>query len=218
MIFLVVLCFIPALLSLILFSVFMKTFRTVNGFLALILGILPILPIAALQVLIVKFPVFTNTTFSSLVLTTFLFNGLLEETLKGGFLMIQPKKKLRIENGILAFFALCLVSGFATGGFESVIYFLKKLQDAQTQNFGDTLSKLVLTRMFTAVILHSFCSALTGIGIYQKRFFPFVMAVLIHGTYNFFAGFAFPFWIFSIVALLLAALECRIQIKMTDLN
>lgn len=217
MIFLAVLCFVPALLSLILFSVFMKSFRTVNGFLALILGILPILPIAALQILIVKFPVFTNTTFSSLVLTTFLFNGLLEETLKGGFLMLQSRKKLRIEDGIVVFFAYCLISGLATGGFESVIYLLKKLQDAQTQNIQTSLSSLVLTRMFTAVILHGFCAGLTGTGIFQKRIFPFVLAVLIHGTYNFFAGFGFPFWIFSIIALLLGALECRIQIK-TDMD
>ena len=39
---------------------------------------------------------------------------------------------------------------------------------------------------------------------------PFVLAVVLHGIYNFFAGFNGLFWWFSVVAILMAALECRI--------
>ena len=39
---------------------------------------------------------------------------------------------------------------------------------------------------------------------------PFVLAVALHGVYNFFAGFSGGFWWFSVVAILMAALECRI--------
>lgn len=203
------LSFVPLLLFLVVFCLAVPGFRVRYGLVSTLVGLFSLIPIVVAQYLVLKLPVFASSSLVGALIAAMVFNGLVEETVKMFTLLLLPHK--RIRSGV--FFAMSLISGLALGCFETVIYLFSGYHNIEI-------------RSLTAVAMHGFCAGLSGIYVWTWRnpveksggkktslVMPFVLAVLLHGVYNFFAGFRGGFWWFSIVALLMAALECRIWYK-----
>lgn len=208
------LCFIPAITFYILFCMFVPGFKIRYGLWAMLVGLFAIVPIALIQHFILTLPVFNRSTFASLIVTAFVFNGLIEETVKMLFMLLLPQKKMKLAP----FFAASLLCGMMLGSFESVIYLIKRIQESELASGFLSAYALVFARMGTAVLIHTLCAGLSGLFVWMIRHktphaAPFVYAALLHGAYNFFAGFADPYHWFAIVAILFAVLECRIWYK-----
>lgn len=200
------LSFVPLVFFLVLFCLAVPGFKVRYGLGSTLVGLFSLIPIVILQYLVLKMPVFSKDTLLSVLITVMVFNGLVEEMVKMFSLLLLPHKKM----GIGVFLAMSLISGLALGCFETVIYLFSGYQNIQI-------------RSLTAVAMHSLCGGLSGIYVWTWRnpvkkapgkkvplVMPFVLAVVLHGVYNFFAGFSGGFWWFSVVAILMAALECRI--------
>ena len=205
------LCFIPLVALFLILVILVKGFKIYHGLLAIALGIIAVIPIAFVQYFVLNLPIFTTDTVVSLLITTILFNGVIEETLKMLCLLILPQKKMPLA----AFFCCALLFGLALGTFESLIYLIRGVQDATQPHGLHSAAKLILLRMGTAVLIHAFCAGLSGLYLWTAKthaphITPFLYAALLHGIYNFFAGFDSGYRWFSIVAILFAALECRI--------
>ena len=199
------LSFVPLVFVLVLFCLAVPGFKVRYGLGSTLVGLFSLIPIVILQYLVLKMPVFSKDTLLSVLITVMVFNGLVEEMVKMFSLLLLPHKKM----GIGVFLAMSLISGLALGCFETVIYLFSGYQNIQI-------------RSLTAVAMHSLCGGLSGIYVWTWRnpvekapgkkvplVMPFVLAVVLHGVYNFFAGFSGGFWWFSVVAILMAALECR---------
>ena len=204
-------CFIPLIAIFLIFVILINGLKLRYALWACILGLLAVLPIAFVQHFVMKLPLFTTVTVASLLLTAVLFNGVVEESVKLLFLVLLPQKRLPLA----AFFACALLFGLALGSFESVIYLMRRIQNSALPTGASAAYKLVLVRMATAVLIHTFCAGLSGLCLWtgsakKRRLLPFVYAALLHGVYNFFAGFTTGYRYFSIIAILFAALECRI--------
>ena len=205
------LCFIPLVATTLLLTMLVGGLRLRYSLWACVVALIAVLPIAFVQFFVGRLPVFADNTFSSLLLTAMLFNGAIEESLKALFMLLLPRKKLPLA----AFFSCALLFGLTLGSFETVIYLVRLLQTAALPTGIDAAFRLMVLRMATAVLVHTFCAGLSGLGIWQAahgklRPTPFLYTVLLHGFHNFFAAFNTNFRYFSIVAILFAALECRI--------
>lgn len=203
------LSFLPLVAFLVIFCLAVPGFKLRYGLASTLVGLFSLIPIVVVQYFVLKLPVFMDNSLLEALITVMVFNGLVEETVKMFSLLLLPHKK----TGFGAFFAMSLVSGLSLGCFETVIYLFAGYQNIQL-------------RSLTAVAMHSFCAGLSGIYVWTWRnpvergggkkiplVMPFVLAVVLHGVYNFFAGFSGGFWWFSVVAILMAALECRIWYK-----
>jgi len=89
--------------------------------------------------------------------------------------------------------------GLSFGFYELLVYFIS----------GEGALGL---RFFTTVFFHAFCAVLGSFFIFswkKKKFwlFPIAFAILMHGLYNFFAQFTGILWWFSILVLILTALQ-----------
>ncbi len=190
-------CFVPALILSAVLLLCVKELNVLHVFIAFAAGLLAIVPIAILQYVVFKLPVFNTATLGSLLVTAFIFNGLIEETIKMAWLCVLPGKKMSIGP----FLAASMIAGFSCGTFEAVIY----LVNGEGQ---------VVVRFFTAVLIHTFCAGLSGLYVWSfKRKRPslwlFVMAILLHGVYNFFAGRTGNFQLFAYVTIAYAAIRVR---------
>ena len=112
--------------------------------------------------------------------------------------MIIPGKK----KDAVTFVICSLIAGFSIGTFETVVYMLM---------YG---TEAIILRYATAVLIHTFCSGLSGLYVWsfkQKKQYlrPFIAAVFIHGLYNFFAGFVFPLRAFSYVTIVYAIVRLK---------
>lgn len=203
------LSFLPLVVFLVIFCLAVPGFKVRYGLLAIVLGLLSLIPIVILQSVVKNLPVFTSNTLLSALITAMLFNGLIEEAVKMLALLLLPRRKLAFST----FFALSLVSGLALGCFETIIYLFSGFHDIEL-------------RTATAVVMHCLCAGLSGIFVWiwrnpveqadgkKKIFFqPYLWAVILHGSYNFFAGFTGFYRWFSIATIILTALECRIWFK-----
>lgn len=144
--------------------------------------------------------------------TSIFVYGLIEEVNKCFFMIFLPKRDL--DNLRLLF--LGMMFGLTLGCFESCIYYLDHLQLANSRG-AEILYSQIFVRIFTADIIHLTCA---GIGCLfvakiQNRFrFSYIITiVVIHGLYDFFAGFTNKLYWFIIPILLLSCLECRIKYK-----
>lgn len=197
----VAVCFIPLVAIFICFVLLVPEFKTKWGLLACLLGLLAVIPIAAFQFLIDTYKLLPATSLGLVLLEALILNGLIEESLKMGLLFIMPAKKINLPS----FFACALLAGLAVGCFESVIYLISGYE-----NIG--------LRMVTAVVVHTSCSGLSGLFVYSVRrksthVMPFIYAVVLHGIYNYFAGFTTAIRYFSIAVILFTLIECRIWYK-----
>lgn len=209
------LSFLPLITAFLLIVILVPGQKKIRyGLFACALGLVTVAPAAFLQFFILNLPIFTANTVINLLITAIVFNGLIEESVKMLFMSFLPFKKLNLPF----YFCCALLAGMTLGSFESVIYMLKKISGASGPLGISAIVNLLAARAFTSVVIHTFCAGLSGLYLWlfknkQSRLMPFVWAVLLHGTYNFFAGFANTFYWFSLVAILFAILECRIWYK-----
>lgn len=205
--------FIPAILFFALSKILNRSFKFQHGILVCVLGIVTIFPASFIQFFLLKLELFNRTTFVSAMITAVVFNGLIEETVKMLFLCALSQKKQTLS----AFFCCSIIYGLCAGGFESVVYIIRKFQEITLVSGPEIITNLLIKRIFCAQAVHAFCAGLSGLYLWNFRHFkskniaPFVFAVLLHGIYNFFAGFTSGFRWLSFVAIIFAAVECRIN-------
>ncbi|MBO6218076.1 MAG: PrsW family intramembrane metalloprotease [Treponema sp.] len=204
-------CFIPTALFFALALILNKNLKIQFCVWACLLALVTVIPTSMIQFYVLSLPIFTATTFAAVMITAILFNGLIEESMKMLFMCLIPQKKQILST----YFCCVILYGLTVGGFESVIYVIKKFQEIQGQGGKEIVIQLLLNRVFSAQAIHTFCAGLSGLYIWnfrhqKKNIMPFVYAVLLHGIYNFFASFSSIYHWLSIVAILFAAVECRI--------
>ncbi len=200
------LSFLPLALFLVILCLTVPGFKVRYGLVATLIGLFSLVPIVVVQYLVLQVPVLTNNTLVEALLTVMVFNGLIEETVKMFAMVLLPHRK----PGFPAFLAMAFVCGLALGCFETIIYLFSGYHNIET-------------RTLTAVLMHSFCAGLSGVYVWTWRHpvegadgkmapmvTPFVLATVLHGVYNFFAGLDGWLYWFSVVAIVMAALECRI--------
>jgi len=189
-------CLVPLFLTCIVFLILLKKLSPLHMFLALGLGLLAIIPVTLLQFFLMNLPIFTSQTLLSVLVITFIYNGLIEESTKMTLGLLLPAKKMDFNS----FVACGFLIGCAFGSFENVVYLIAGTKD-------------ITLRFFTSLIIHSCCSGLSAIYIWSFRqrktkISCFILAILLHGLYNFFAS-SERFWWFSIVALIYAAVRLK---------
>ncbi len=194
------LCFIPLLTAFLCFALLAKDFKIGKGLLACILGIIAVVPIAALQFFLDSRNVFSASGPASILLSALILNGLIEESIKAALLCAMPSK--RVQYSIL--------SGLTLACFESLIYLISGYEN-------------IRLRLFTAVLIHVACAVLDGLFAFSLRrkkpdVAPFLYAVVLHGLYNYFAGFGehSPYFPISFAVIAFAAIECRIHYKKAE--
>ena len=203
-------CFLPLIIAVLILSLGFKL-KFSHQLLAILFGLIAVFPIAIIQfflpeiVMLKQFPVLFS------ILKSLFLYGLVEEAIKMGILWPLPHK----EYNSLNFLLLAFVVGLSLGCFESVVYFIDHLQRANDRG-AQLIYSQIFTRIFTSDIIHMTCTGLSGLFVYscrQKNSKPtfFILAVLLHGLYDFFAGFQTNLHWFSIIVVLLAIAECRIK-------
>lgn len=195
----VAVCFIPLVAVSICLALLIKGLKIRHILLSALLGLLAVIPIAALQMAVDHISFFSAETLASVLIHSLVINGLIEESIKMCLLFFLPAKKYDIWK----FLFCAMLSGLALGCFESVIYLVSGYE-----NIG--------LRLVTAVMLHTACAGLGGLFVWSVRntkakLTPFIFAVILHGIYNYFAGFNSGIRWFSLVIILLAFIECRSQ-------
>ena len=202
------LCFVP----LIIMFFFVRRFAQIGIILclyAVLLGLLAVAPISILQFYAADIPFLNSDHWITQLLRAVLFNGLIEEFIKIIFMLFLPSKRLSLGK----FFLCACICGMSLGCFESAIYFLQHLQQANT--IGAHLIYVQLfERMFTSDAVHTLCAGLSALFIRSiKRMridiAALLFAPLIHGLYDFFALYDDFKW-FSAAAILFLAVQCRI--------
>lgn len=198
----VLICILPLTAIFAVMLILVKEFKFINGAVSILLGLFSVVPIAAIQFAIEYHHLVSVNSLGSVLLKSLLINGVVEETIKM-LVLFFVSKKLNLS----AFFSCAVLSGLALGCFESLVYLVSGIQNLEL-------------RMLTAVVIHACCAGLSGLFVYSiknesTRVYSFILAILLHGIYNYFAGFrmdSFIFW-FSLVVVLVAIVECRIRYR-----
>lgn len=212
----IVLCFVPLILALLLFTFAFKL-KFTHQLIAILLGLAAVLPISFVQYFIPDFSgLFQSPILFSLLKSLFIY-GLIEELFKTLLLLPLPHKIYQENNNLRAFLLLSFVMGLSLGCFESVVYYFDHLQIANSRG-ATLLYGQIAVRIFTSDIIHITCTGLCGMFIYSvrnktPRISFIITAVLLHGVYDFFAGFSATSnlrW-FSVAVVLMSVAECRIK-------
>ena len=161
--------FIPAALFFALAVILNKNLKIRYCLLSGILALCTVIPTSLIQFYVLSLPIFTAYTFASVMITAILFNGLIEEAMKMLFLCLIPQKKQVLS----AFFCCVILYGLVVGGFESVIYIVRKFQEIQGQPGKEIVVGLLIDRispprqsMFSAQVSQVSTS---GISAIKKR-------------------------------------------------
>jgi len=210
LIFPIILCFIPLVILFCLF-LFCAKIKVTHLLVAFLTGLVCVLPVSVIQFFLGMAPFFANQSLVFVLIKSFLLYGLIEELCKMGLTFVLPHKEYTPFN----FLMLSFFFGLSLGCFESVIYFLDHFQKSASMG-GVLLYRPVFIRMFTADLIHMFCAGLSGIFVYEcRRTAPYIsiviLAVCLHGLYDFFAGFANAFKYFSLAVIFFSAIECRVK-------
>ena len=206
----IILCFLPLIVALVIFTFWVKL-NFFHQIVAVLIGLLTVIPISFIQFFLpdipflLQFPLW-HTLFKSLVIY-----GFVEELIKMLMTVLLPHKK----SSTLQCLFLAFLMGISLGCFESVVYFLDHLQKANAKG-AQLLYSQIFMRIFTSDIIHLTCAGLGGLFVVSCRqkkvkVSLFVFSVILHGFYDFFAGFANFFKDFSFIVILLAIVECRIK-------
>ena len=206
----IILCFVPLVVAVLVFALSFKI-KVGHQLIAVLLGLAAVLPISFIQYFLPNLPFLTGVPLVKTLLKSLILYGLVEELIKMLLAIPLPHK----EYSELDFLLLAFVMGLALGCFESVVYYFDHLQKASARG-AELLYGLIAARIFSSDVIHMCCMGLSGLYIFSKRqrnpkFSYFVLAVIIHGVYDFFAGFSNGLRWFSIAVVLLAAIECRIK-------
>ena len=206
----IVLCFIPLILMFII-DTFCFKLEALHQLFAILLGLFAVLPISFIQYFLpgIKFLEAMPVLYS--LLKSIILYGLVEEMVKMLlFLPLPHKDYTEFKTLMLAF-----IFGAAIASFESVVYFLTYLQNSQITG-GKLLYGSIFLRIFSSDIIHICCTGLCALFVYTLRNKPakisiLVTAILLHGIYDFFAGFTNGLRWFSVPVILLTIAECRIK-------
>lgn len=206
----IVFCFLPLMVAILIFKLKSKI-KLLHQLIAILLGLLAIVPIVIFQTILPNLSIFFASPILYYLVTSFLMFGLVEESFKMTLLLPLPHKNYTPK----AFLYLSFLSGLALGCFENVVYFFGELQNTLNSK-AQPLYALILMRIFTSDIIHMSCAGLSGLFIYScrtehKKVSPFIWAIVIHGVYDFFAVLDSGLRYFSLVVVLLAIAECRIK-------
>ena len=179
---------------------------------AALLGLLAVAPISILQFYVADISFLQSDHWITQLLRAILFNGLIEEGVKMVVMLLLPSKRLSLGN----FFLCACICGMSLGCFESAIYFLQHLQQANTIG-AHLIYVQMFERMFTSDAVHALCAGLGGLFIRSiKRMRIDIAALLftplLHGLYDFFALYD-DFKRFSVAAILFLAVQCRISYR-----
>ncbi|MBR7063643.1 MAG: PrsW family intramembrane metalloprotease [Treponema sp.] len=205
------LCFLPLVAIFFIATKFCKISIFISLF-ATLLGFLAVIPISILQIYGSGKSFFDSTDYLIQLARAILVSGLIEEIVKMATLFLLPAQKTSRTQ----FFMLALIVGISLGCFESTIYFLQRLQHASSLG-AHLIYAQIFTRMFTSCIVHMLCAGLSSFFVWHAlkhklTLFPLICAILVHGLYDFFA-LQKAFHFFSYIAILFAAIECRIYYK-----
>ncbi|MCR5763032.1 MAG: PrsW family intramembrane metalloprotease [Treponema sp.] len=201
----IALCFIPLIAMFICIALLAKGFKVWKGLVACLLGLAAVIPIAIMQMFVGG--LLSAKNLLGVLISAIIVNGLIEESIKMLFLFLLPSKNTRES----LFFLYSMLSGMALGCCETLFYLISGF---------DSLG----LRMITAVIIHIACGALDGLFVYgiktkKLNFSPFFFSVMLHGIYNYFAGFGQNslYFYLSFAVILFGIIECRVQyIKIRD--
>ena len=211
------LCFLPMICGLLLFKLAFKM-KLSHGLIACLLGLIVVLPISFIEYFLPSLP---QSMFSPVVYTlikSILIYGFAEELLKMSSLFALPHKNYTVFQ----FLMISFLMGLSLGCFETAVYFFDHMQLANTKGAQLLYSQISL-RIATSDIIHTCCAGLSGLfvltcrkdsGLNQKishKFSYFIIAVLLHGIYDFFAGFSTGLKWFSLAVVLMAVVECRLK-------
>lgn len=204
----ILLCFVPLAAAFLIFT-FGYKIKFTHQLLATLFGLVAIFPISVIQYFVPNIP---NGIISPLVyslIKSLIVYGLVEELVKMALLWPLPHKET------LNFLLLSFVLGLSLACFESVVYFFDHLQIANNRG-AQLLYGQIALRIFTSDIIHMTCTGLCGLFVYtcrqkKARTSFFITAILLHGIYDFFAGYQNGLRWFSIAVVLMAIAECRIK-------
>ncbi len=209
-----ILCFVPLVLVIALFT-FVYKLKLIYQLIAVFLGLIAVLPISFIQFFLPELPGVGFSPILHALLKSLLLYGLIEELFKTLILIFLPHKNLSKSTEARDFLQLAFVAGLALGCFESVVYYFDHLQIANSRG-ATLLYGQIAVRIMTSDVIHMMCTGLCGLFIYSCRNKPsrvsfLIIAVLLHGIYDFFAGFANDLRWFSVAVVLMAIAECRIK-------
>ena len=130
-----------------------------------ILGLIAVVPIAALQFLLDSRNIFSASSPASILVSALILNGLTEETIKMALLSAMPAKQMKPA----AFCRYSILSGLTLACFETLIYLISGYEN-------------IRLRMFTAVLIHVACAVLDGLFAFSLKHkkadvSPFIYAV-----------------------------------------
>lgn len=205
----IALCFIPLIFSFILF-LFAFKIKASKMMLVILLGLIAVFPISVIQFFLPSLPILqTQPVLKALLRSIFLY-GLVEELIKTGLFIPLTRKEQEPLNYLLLAFTM----GLTVACFESSVYYLDHLQIASAKG-AELLYGQIFLRIVTSDIIHLTCTGLCGLFIFSCKNKPvkinvLLIAVLIHGFYDFFAGFQNNLKFFAIPVILLGIIECRI--------
>ena len=204
----IALCFLPIIICFVIYTLLLKI-RITDQLIAVLLGLIAVFPISLIQFFLPEFTIFERNPVLQTLLKSIIIYGFTEELVKMLFLIPIPHKKLSESD----FLFLAFFMGLTLGCFESAVYFLDHLQMAASRGAQLLLSQ-IFVRIFTSDLIHMACTGLCGLFLYSCRNKPvsvsvFILAVVLHGVYDFFAGFQNDLKYFSIAVIILAFIECR---------
>jgi RsiW-degrading membrane proteinase PrsW (M82 family) len=196
----ILICTIPLAALFVCMAILVEGFSVRRGIFSVLLGILCVAPILLLLEFFDSFP--SAKSLAGIFFRSVVISGLIEESAKALTMISIPYRK----NTLKTFFCYAVLTGASLGCFETLIY------SVGYEKFE--------FRILTAVVLHASCAGLSGIFVWsakggRAKIFCFVLAVVLHGIYNYFAGFrrgSFFFW-FSFVVVLISVVECRIRYR-----
>jgi len=212
-----ILCFVPLLFAFCLFTFIFKL-KISHQLLAILLGLAIVFPISVIQYVVPTTNVFQNIPIVGTMLKSLIIYGLIEELFKTIVLVpVLSTKTVKEEYSALQMLFLSFLLGLSLACFESLVYLFDRLQIANNRG-AQVLYHLVFLRIFTTDLIHMTCAGLCGLFIISKQYNNgklkisyFVLAILLHGIYDFFAGFQNNLKYFSFFVVLLAIVECRVK-------
>ena len=206
----IILCFIPLIFAFLIFAAGFKL-KLTHLLIAVLLGLVAVLPISFIQYFMPALPGLPISAVVRALLKSLLLYGLVQEAIKTLALLPVPHK----NESRLNFLLLAFTAGLSLGCFESVVYYFDHLQIANSRG-ATLLYGQIAVRIMTSDVIHMTCTGLCGLFIFSCRKAPrhtsfLIIAVLLHGIYDFFAGFANDLRWFSVAVVLMAIIECRIK-------
>lgn len=212
-----ILCFVPLLFAFCLFTFIFKL-KISHQLLAILLGLAIVFPISVIQYVVPTTNVFQNMPVVGTMLKSLIIYGLVEELFKTIVLVpVLSTKSIKEEYSALQLLFLSFLLGLSLACFESLVYLFDRLQIANNKG-AQLLYHHIFLRIFTSDLIHMSCAGLCGLFVISKRYNNnkskisyLFLAILLHGIYDFFAGFQNNLKYFSYFVVLLALIECRVK-------